>query len=69
MIISIYGFPASANEKRDVVRLATQVITGVGFLGAGAIMHSNSGIKGLTTADTIGLLWQLVLRVVHLILF
>ena len=53
MIISIYGFPTSANEKRDVARLAAQVITGVGFLGAGAIMHSNSGIKGLTTAGTI----------------
>lgn len=53
MIISIYGFPAMSNEKRDVARLAAQVITGVGFLGAGAIMHSNSGIKGLTTAGTI----------------
>lgn len=53
MIISIYGFPAMYAEKRDVARLVAQVITGVGFLGAGAIMHSNSGIKGLTTAGTI----------------
>lgn len=51
MIISIYGFPAGL--ARDVARLAAQVITGVGFLGAGAIMHRNSGIKGLTTAGTI----------------
>ena len=53
MMISIYGFPYASNEHRDVARLAAQVITGVGFLGAGAIMHRNSGIKGLTTAGTI----------------
>ena len=53
MIISIYGFPAVFGDKRDVARLAAQIITGVGFLGAGAIIHHNSGIKGLTTAGTI----------------
>ena len=53
MIISIYGFPQVYNEHRDVARLAAQVITGVGFLGAGAIMHRESGVKGLTTAGTI----------------
>ena len=53
MIISIYGFPAIFQEKRDVARLAAQIITGVGFLGAGAIIHHNSAIKGLTTAGTI----------------
>lgn len=53
MIISIYGFPNSGS--RDPARLAAQVITGVGFLGAGAIIHSNGGIKGLTTAGTIWL--------------
>lgn len=53
MIISIYGFPALFGEHRDVARLAAQIITGVGFLGAGAIIHSRSGIKGLTTAGTI----------------
>ena len=53
MIISIYGFPAMFSEHRDVARLAAQIITGVGFLGAGAIIHRNSGTKGLTTAATI----------------
>lgn len=53
MMISIYGFPAIFEGHRDVARLAAQVITGVGFLGAGAIIHHNSGIKGLTTAGTI----------------
>ena len=53
MIISIYGFPAMFGDKRDVARLAAQIITGVGFLGAGAIIHKHEGIKGLTTAGTI----------------
>lgn len=53
MIISIYGFPQIFQDHRDVARLAAQVITGVGFLGAGAIIHRSSGIKGLTTAGTI----------------
>ena len=53
MIISLYGFPAIFGDHRDVARLAAQIITGVGFLGAGAIIHRNSGIKGLTTAGTI----------------
>ena len=54
MIISIYGFPGVFAEKRDVARLVAQVITGIGFLGAGVIMHRNGGgIKGLTTAATI----------------
>lgn len=53
MIISIYGFPALFEGKRDVARLAAQIITGVGFLGAGVIMHRGTGIKGLTTAATI----------------
>lgn len=55
MIISIYGFPQTSDEtfKRDVARLAAAVVTGVGFLGAGAIIHRSNGIKGLTTAATI----------------
>ena len=59
MIISIYGFPYLHYEnnyfERDVARLAAQVVTGIGFLGAGAIIHRNSGTKGLTTASTIWL--------------
>ncbi|PKN86306.1 MAG: hypothetical protein CVU46_08280 [Chloroflexi bacterium HGW-Chloroflexi-8] len=37
----------------DPARLAAQVVTGIGFLGAGAILHSGFNIKGLTTAATI----------------
>ena len=52
MIISIYGFPQTG-MNRDVARLCAAVVTGVGFLGAGAIIHRNSGVRGLTTAATI----------------
>jgi len=54
MIISIYGFPSNVGN-RDVARLAAQAVTGVGFLGAGTIIHNNRGVKGLTTASTIWL--------------
>ncbi len=50
MIISIYGFPAMFGDKRDVARLAAQIITGVGFLGAGAIIQMKGSVRGLTTA-------------------
>ena len=59
MIISIYGFPNIVVDNqvlnRDVARLAASVVTGVGFLGAGAIIHRHDGIRGLTTAATIWL--------------
>lgn len=37
----------------DPSRMAAQVISGIGFLGAGTIMHSSSSIKGLTTAASL----------------
>lgn len=37
----------------DPGRIAAQIVTGIGFLGAGAIMRTDSGIQGLTTAATV----------------
>jgi len=37
----------------DPARLSAQVITGVGFLGAGTIMREGSSVKGLTTAASV----------------
>ncbi len=37
----------------DPGRIAAQVVTGVGFLGAGTIMRSGGAVKGLTTAASI----------------
>lgn len=40
-------------DMADPARLAAQIIPGVGFLGAGAIMQSRGGVVGLTTGATI----------------
>lgn len=37
----------------DPTRIAAQVVTGIGFLGAGSIIRSGASIKGLTTAAAI----------------
>jgi putative Mg2+ transporter-C (MgtC) family protein len=41
------------NEGGDPGRIAAQIVTGVGFLGAGAILHTGERVKGLTTAASI----------------
>ena len=54
-VLSIYGFPqASGTAASDPSRIAAQVVTGIGFLGAGAIAKYGPNIRGLTTA---GSLW------------
>jgi putative Mg2+ transporter-C (MgtC) family protein len=40
-------------EDVDPTRIAAQVVTGIGFLGAGCIMQAGREIRGLTTAATI----------------
>lgn len=42
----------------DPARLAAQVVSGIGFLGAGAILRFGSNVKGLTTATT---LWTMAI--------
>jgi len=55
MIVSAYGFEGamSTPEHRwDVSRVAAQVVSGIGFIGAGTIIFSKSdnAVRGLTTA-------------------
>lgn len=52
MIIGDYLAKTTATGT-DVARLGAQVISGVGFLGAGTIMKSKASIKGITTAASI----------------
>ena len=52
MIISIYAAPGSY-ETRDPMRLAAAGVTGIGFLGAGAIIQNGFSIRGLTSAASI----------------
>lgn len=37
----------------DHTRIAAQIIPGIGFIGAGSILHSRGGVTGLTTAATL----------------
>jgi putative Mg2+ transporter-C (MgtC) family protein len=46
-VVSIEGFGA------DPARVAAGVVTGIGFLGAGAIMGSGHHVRGITTAATL----------------
>lgn len=48
--ISKYGFTGSAVDSS---RVASQIVNGIGFLGAGTIIRSGLKIKGLTTAATL----------------
>jgi putative Mg2+ transporter-C (MgtC) family protein len=56
MIVSTYGFPnpvEGAEGSLDPSRIAAQVVSGIGFLGAGVIIFRGNSIRGLTTAATI----------------
>jgi putative Mg2+ transporter-C (MgtC) family protein len=57
-IVSAYGFHAFLNSGASVVRadptrIAAQIVTGIGFLGAGAIIRQGFSVRGLTTAATL----------------
>ena len=48
MVISQFGFPDA--ERFDASRIAAQVVSGMGFLGAGLIIFHKNSVRGLTTA-------------------
>lgn len=60
-LISIYGFPTIINDVqnyhptgvRDTARVAAQVVTGIGFIGAGTVLRNGPTVFGLTTAATL----------------
>lgn len=54
MIVSIYGLPVMSGREHDSSRIAAQVVSGIGFLGAGVIFMRQNVVHGLTTA---ALLW------------
>jgi len=40
-------------SRTDPTRIAAQVVTGIGFLGAGSILRTGDAVRGLTTAATV----------------
>ena len=57
-IVSAYGFHAflasgASVVRADPTRIAAQIVTGIGFLGAGAIIRQGLSVRGLTTAATL----------------
>ena len=48
-IISSYGFVGAT----DPTRIAAQIVSGIGFIGAGTILHYRGGVRGLTTAASL----------------
>ena len=58
MILSAYGFHdvlggSGSRIVLDPSRIAAQIVTGIGFLGAGAIIREGLSVRGLTTAATL----------------
>ena len=57
-IVSAYGFReflvnGGSVVRADPTRIAAQIVTGIGFLGAGAIIRQGLSVRGLTTAATL----------------
>lgn len=54
MLVSIYVCQTNTDLLNgDPGRIAAQVLTGIGFIGAGLILKGNDGVSGLTTAACI----------------
>ncbi len=47
------GFPSADGTATDPSRVAAQIVTGIGFLGAGAILKYGPSVRGLTTAASL----------------
>jgi putative Mg2+ transporter-C (MgtC) family protein len=56
-LVGAYGFEVFADGavriRADPTRIAAQVVTGIGFLGAGAIIQQGLSVRGLTTAASL----------------
>jgi putative Mg2+ transporter-C (MgtC) family protein len=52
-LFTLMSYELAESAGADPGRVAAQIVTGIGFLGAGAIMRTDSGVQGLTTAATV----------------
>ncbi len=53
IFLKYQGYGHDSVLRIDPARIAAQVVTGIGFLGAGTIMRSRASIRGLTTAASL----------------
>jgi putative Mg2+ transporter-C (MgtC) family protein len=49
-LVSAYAFTGSGTSHVDPTRIAAQVVSGIGFLGAGVILRHGATVRGVTTA-------------------
>jgi len=49
-LVSAYGFAGWGTPRADPTRIAAQVVSGIGFLGAGVILRDGVTVRGVTTA-------------------
>jgi len=52
-LFTILSAQLAAEFNGDRTRIAAQIIPGIGFIGAGSILHSRASVQGLTTAATV----------------
>jgi putative Mg2+ transporter-C (MgtC) family protein len=52
-MFTMLGFAPVFGKTIDPTRIAAQIVTGVGFLGAGSILRQGETVRGLTTAASI----------------
>lgn len=53
LLMDTRGRPSDSYINMDVMRLPLGILTGVGFIGAGAILHKGNFVHGVTTAATL----------------
>lgn len=52
-LFTVISIGMAIHPEDDHTRIAAQIIPGIGFIGAGSILHSRGSVQGLTTAATI----------------
>jgi putative Mg2+ transporter-C (MgtC) family protein len=52
-VFTVISVELARTHNGDATRIMSNIVTGIGFLGAGAILHARGAIKGLTTAATL----------------
>jgi putative Mg2+ transporter-C (MgtC) family protein len=54
-LVSAYGFAdvSTVASREDPTRIAAQIVSGIGFLGAGAIIRQGFNVRGVTTASSL----------------